>query len=425
MKHYTAIVLGGGPSGISCGDHLNKRGIDYLIIEKKVMLQTWRHERWDSFYLVTPNWMTNFPGLEDHIPYDNGYMSKAEILNLLEAYLLKINPNYIENVLVERVYKEGDLYCLKTSSGEFTCDDLIMATGLFNKPFIPKVKNDFPSDVKQIHSMDYTNVSQLAPGSTLVVGSGRSGIQIALEVKQHWNQQSAQQANPDVNPAANPNVYLAIGSLTPIPTIYKNINGVYWLNQLSGFSRGPKILPYQKGDFEDESIMHKFSQNLAACQKAGVVLTGRLLAVSGNTLSLKGNLKQTLMAADDTLRAVESRIDGLIEQKALSVTDTIIPMDFERVDLEKLQDVTELDIKKDAIGNVIWCTGFRCDYQWLELDIFNQEGEIHLIDGVRTQEKVSFCGMSLKSTDGKKSSFGVGLFAIYESAERAVASLFD
>lgn len=408
MKQYTTIVLGGGPSGICCADHLKKRGVDYLIIERKVMLQSWRHERWDSFYLVTPNWMTHFPGLEDHIPYDNGYMSKEEILTLLEAYLIKVDPNFIENTQISRVYKEKNQYCLETSQGLFRCKNLIVATGLFNEPYYPKLREGFPGTVNQLHSMDYTNVAALEQGGTLIVGSGRSGIQIALEVKQQT-----------VHP-----VYLAVGSLTPIPSIYKNINGVYWLNQLSGYHRGPTILPYETNDFEDETIMHKFAQNLASCQKAGVIMTGRLLDVKGSKLTFADNLKQTLLDAEGVMKRVERRIDSFIEEKDLLVSDTLISMNFERVDFTKLSTVTGLDVVTDNIRNVIWCTGFRPDYKWLELDVFNDAGEIDLIDGIKTREQVAFCGMSLESTAGEKSAFGVGLFAINESAERAVVALF-
>jgi putative flavoprotein involved in K+ transport len=407
MKHYTTIVLGGGPSGISCADHLKKRGMDYLIIERKVMLQSWRHERWDSFYLVTPNWMTHFPGLEDDIPYDNHYMSKNEILDVLEAYLKKVNPNYIENTQVSRVYKENDYYYLETNRGQYQCQNLIIATGLFNEPYYPTLKVHFPSSVKQMHSMDYTNVTELLEGGTLVIGSGRSGIQIALEVKEQTNS----------------SVYLAVGSLTPIPSIYKNINGVYWLNQLSGYNQGPTILPYESNDFEDEKIMKKFAQNLANCQKAGVTLTGRLLDVQENKVIFADNLKQTILDAEAVMKRVERRIDGFIEEKALTVSDTLISMNFERVDIMKLNIVTEVDVEQDHITNVIWCTGFKPDYKWLALDIFKDNGAIDLIDGVKTREQVSFCGLSLESDAGEKSAFGVGLYAVYESAGRAVAAL--
>ncbi len=75
------------------------------------------------------------------------------------------------------------------------------------------------------------------------------------------------------------------------------------------------------------------------------------------------------------------------------------------------------------IQNIIWCTGYKPDYSWIMLDIFNALGEPELIDGYATKEDVFFCGLRLLSESKEKSTFGVGLYAFAESAKRAVEAL--
>ena len=220
MKRHRVIVIGGGPSGITCGYYLSKRGIDYIILEKHEMLHTWKNERWDSFYLVTPNWMTYLPGFENEIPYNNEYMSKAEILNILERYLDYVAPKYAENTDIKSIERVSDLYHVHTNHGVYACEHIIVASGMYSEPFIPKVAEKVPPGIFQLHSSDYKSPNQLKPGNTLVVGSGWSGVQIALEIKQTLGTE----------------VYLSIGSLSPLPAVYKNVHGVYWLNRLSGYA---------------------------------------------------------------------------------------------------------------------------------------------------------------------------------------------
>lgn len=409
MKHYTAVVLGGGPSGICCADHLKRRGIDYVLLEKRSLLHTWRYERWDSFYLVTPNWMTNIPYVDHLIPYDNHFMSKNEILNVLEQFLRAVDPNYIDNIGVKRVFKGNGRYILDTDKGEFSCSNLIIATGLFNEPFIPAVSQCIPKGIMQLHSKDYLNSKQLSEGGTLVVGSGRSGIQIALDIKQ-------QTASP---------VYLSIGQLTGIPSIYKNVNGVYWLNQLSGYKRGKPILPYTAEDLADLNILQKFEQNLSTCQKLGVQFLGRLLGSDSQKLSFSNDLLTHLNVYEETLRKIEIQIDGLINQEKLELGDNILSLDFEKPDSSKILPIQSLFFESDAISNIIWATGFKADYGWLDVPIRDSDGKLNLEGSRILGECISFCGLSLETTKGEESAFGVGLYALNESAEMAVSTLFE
>lgn len=406
-KIYPVIVIGGGPSGLAASFHLKKASISHLIIEKKEMLQTWKHERWDSFYLVTPNWMTNLPGVDHDLPYDNEYMSRDEIFVWLKKYMDYVDPEYVENTRIERLFKDKGHYKLNTNNGTFTAEKIIIATGMFNQPFIPPVAQSLASTVKQIHSIDYFNPNQLEDGGTIVVGSGRSGVQIALEIKTETEN----------------DVYLSVGSMTPLPTIYKDVNGVYWLNRLSGYSKGKPILQYKFDDLSNNNIKNKISQNMFTCVETGVQLTGRFILGKDNLIEFSDNLCDVLESGGAYLKKVEKQIDDEIRSSGLELPDLQVDFDLKAIDCHALDPIMFLDTEVNNIKNIIWCTGFKPDYSWVDLDIFTENGEPKLVDGYATNEEVYFCGMGLQPDKETKSSFGVGLFAFSESAERAVEAL--
>lgn len=404
MKRHHVIVIGGGPSGITCGHYLNKRGLDYIILEKHEMLHTWKNERWDSFYLVTPNWMTYLPGFENEIPYNNEYMSKAEILNILERYLDFVAPNYAENTDIKLVERLGDLYHVHTNHGVYVCEHIIVASGMYSEPFIPKVSEKIPAGIAQIHSSDYKSPHQLKPGNTLVVGSGWSGVQIALEIKQTLETE----------------VYLSIGSLSPLPAVYKNVHGVYWLNRLSGYTDIKQILHYKKDDFANPNILNKMSQNLVNCQKNEVKLIGRLVDVESCQLVFTENVRSAFIEANQYLESAKERIDALIQRESIHVSGTEFDLRLDLIDLEKLPGIPRLDLVSNKITNIIWSTGFKRNYSYIKRPIFDDSGLPILKDGVSTAENITFCGLELEVDRNIKSAFGVGLYAINESSKRAV-----
>ncbi len=113
----------------------------------------------------------------------------------------------------------------------------------------------------------------------------------------------------------------------------------------------------------------------------------------------------------------------MVKESLLS--DKTVQLDSQELNPHSLEKITVLDIQANDIKNIIWCTGFRPDYTWLTLDIFKEDGSVNLLDGVRTKGRVYFCGMGLQPDPDTKSSFGVGLFALVESAKRAVTVMHD
>lgn len=410
MQFYDVVIIGGGPSGITCSYYLKQKGISHIILEKGEMLHTWKEERWDSFYLVTPNWMTNVPGLEDLIPYNNEYMSKQEILDVFEQYLRRVAPTFKEHVEIASVDRtETGRYSVKTNQGVYETEHVIVATGMYSNPYIPKEGKAFGKEVKQLHSSEYKNPSQLNPGNVLVVGSGWSGIQIALEIRQKTSKE----------------VYLSIGSMQPLPTVYRNINGVYWLNRLSGYTKGKPVLGYQVHDFENHNIMQKLNQNLGQCQREGVHIVGRFKGVTNREIEFYKSLVNALNDSDVYMEAVKKYIEEHIETKNIEVSEGTLDRNLNVVDRSLLNEIEKLNIETSNIGNVIWSTGFRRNYNYINLPIFDDKGLPILLDGVKATENIYFCSLGLEVDKKLKSAFGVGLYAIDESAERTVQAVLS
>lgn len=409
MQNYKVIIIGGGPSGITCSYYLKKYGLSHLMLEKREVLHTWEHERWDSFYLVTPNWMTNLPGMENELPYDNEYMSKKEILSLLKRYLNRVSPNVQAHTNISEIRYQDGFYEVTTDRGVFYAEHIIVATGMYSRPYVPSLHEDLPKNIYQVHSSLYKNPLQLEKGNTLVVGSGWSGIQIAMEIKAQTKSE----------------VYLSLGRISALPTLYRNIHGVYWLNRLSGYNHEKPVLSYRKEDFQNQNIVMKMNQNLEACYQMGVHFLGRLMSLDHGVLQFSNSLGASIKKHAEDLNAVKEKIESLIQSENHNMPSGDLDRDLGILNPDDIPSKQGLSIENDQIRNVIWCTGFKRDYSWIKRPIFDESGLPELIDGVKTNENIYFCGLGLEVDRRLKSAYGVGLYAIDESAKRAVMAVLE
>ncbi|OKL37937.1 flavin-containing monooxygenase [Domibacillus mangrovi] len=178
---YQTIIIGAGQAGLAMGYYLKEMNQSFLILDKNQEIgDEWRN-RYDSLVLFTPRMYSSLPGLS--LTGDpQGFPMKDEIANYLEYYSnhFELPVQLRTEVLVVR--KEMDHFFIKTEDREYKAENIVVASGPFQKPNIPLFAKSLSSDVLQIHSSQYKNPQQLRSGNVLVVGGGNSGAQIAVEL---------------------------------------------------------------------------------------------------------------------------------------------------------------------------------------------------------------------------------------------------
>ena len=196
---------------------LMERGFDHIIFEKNRIAESWRSKRWDSFCLVTPNWQCQLPGFPYNGSDPQGFMQKNDIVQYIEEYAKSFSPPIKEGVGVTRVrksdFQEG--FELTTSIGDFTADLVVVATGGYHHPNIPKIAERLPESIVQLHSSEYRNPQSLPDKGVLVIGTGQSGCQIAEDLH-----------------LAGKQVHLCVGSAPRSPRTYRGKDVVDWLDQM-------------------------------------------------------------------------------------------------------------------------------------------------------------------------------------------------
>jgi putative flavoprotein involved in K+ transport len=177
----STVVIGGGQAGLSVGYHLKQQGVPFVILDASDRVgDAWRN-RWDSLRLFTPAWADGlegmpFPAKWRHTP------TKDEMADYLESYAVEFDlPTYLRT-RVTRVSREGELFRVDTNNGSTTADNVVVAMASWQVPAVPDYAADVGDEIVALHSADYRNPSQLQPGPVLLVGSGNSGAEIALEL---------------------------------------------------------------------------------------------------------------------------------------------------------------------------------------------------------------------------------------------------
>ena len=180
-EQFETMIIGGGQAGLSVGYHLKKEGRSFVILDAGERLgDSWR-KRWDSLRLYSPAFRDGLPGM----PFPaskSAYPTKDEMGDYLEAYAKRFQLPIRGTTVVDALTAENGGYSAATTDGRrFVADNVVVATGVFRKPYTPEFANELDPAITQLHSNDYRNLSQLQDGPVLVVGASHSGSDIAFE----------------------------------------------------------------------------------------------------------------------------------------------------------------------------------------------------------------------------------------------------
>jgi putative flavoprotein involved in K+ transport len=181
MSTYDVVIIGSGQAGISMGYYLKKEGVSFILIDECERVgDAWR-KRYDSLVLFTPRKYSSLPEMEMSGPL-NVYPTKNEMGHYLESYVRHFDLPIEHNTKVENLSEKAGVFHILTNRGRLTAKKVVVATGAFQKPYIPPVIKTNEYSPFHIHSSAYRSPKEIQGNTVLVVGGGNSGAQIAVEL---------------------------------------------------------------------------------------------------------------------------------------------------------------------------------------------------------------------------------------------------
>jgi putative flavoprotein involved in K+ transport len=323
-QQYDVVVVGAGQAGLAMGHVLAQRDRRFLILDAADSIGSAWRDRWDSLRLFTPRRYSGLPGLP--FPGDpEGYPDRDEVISYLEQYAQTFALPVKLDSPVRRVTPADSGYALDVDGRTITTDQVVVATGPFQAPYVPDVAERLDPGVFQTHSTGYRRPTDVPPGKVLVVGGGNTGFQIAKEL------------------AATHDVHLSVGSRqTPLPQRLLGRDLFWWLTKL------------------------------------------RLLSITVDSkLGRRMRNRETLIGSSP--RELRRRYGVELRPRVVDATGRIV----------RFAAGSELDV--DA---VIWATGYRSDYSWIDLPVFGPDRRLRHNRGLTTAPGLYFLGLTWQYTRG-------------------------
>jgi putative flavoprotein involved in K+ transport len=323
-ERVEVAVVGGGQAGLAMGYYLARQGRRFVILERGDSIATAWRERWDSLKLFTPRAYSSLPGLPFPGEPDD-YPTRGDVIAYLERYAEEFDLPIELNSDVRRLSRADGRYVLEIDGRTITADAVVVATGPFQAPYVPKLAEELDPDVWQAHSTGYRRPSDVPDGTVLVVGGGNTGFQITKEL------------------SATHNVLLSVGSRQkPLPQRVAGRDLFWWLTKTGLINKTVESRLGQRLEDRDTLIG---SSPRELKRRYGVELKPRAIRGSGLTVTF--------------------------------------------------EDGSEVEV--DA---VIWATGYRPDYAWIDLPIFERDGRPRHRRGVTDVPGLYFLGLTWQHTRG-------------------------
>lgn len=391
--HVETLIVGAGQAGLTLSHHLTALGREHLLLERARVAERWRSERWDSFKLLTPNWHAGLPGMSYRGDDPDGFMGKSQVVALFERYARAVAAPVRTGVTVLEVRPEGAAWTVVTDTGPFAATNVVIATGHHDRPQVPaRCARALSGDVVQVHTSRYRNPAQLPAGGVLVVGAGPSGQQIAEELALDGR-----------------HVVLAAGRHRTLPRRYRGRDSHWWMQRMGAFERTVDSLPNPNavrgapafvlaGGCDDMDLRRLVAH--------GVVPTGRLAGVSGSTAWFADDLATTAAFADDNTRAFRAGVDAFIARTGMVAAPREDPPP--PLGAWASAPARELHLRRAGIRTVIWATGFRRDFSWIDAPVLDATGEPVQRRGVTAAAGLYFLGLRWMHRRASDTIHGVG-----------------
>jgi len=399
-ERVETVVVGAGQAGLASSYFLTARGREHVVLERGRVVETWRSERWDGFCLNTPNWTLLLPGYEYEDDEPDAFAPLAGVVSYVEGYARSFAAPVREGVTVTRLSPAAGGYLLETTDDALAATNVILATGAFQRP-TPAAPGAESAAVVQLHTSAYRRPDQLPEGGVLVVGAGQSGCQIADELIR-----------------AGRRVHLSVGRCPWLPRRYRGRDIVRWLFDLGILDDTVDSLPAPQARMACNPPVsgndggHDCHPRWLA--ERGARLLGRIASVDGSRVVLQPGLGESLSFGDAFVEELTGKIDAHAALAGLDLPGA----ERTRVPAGVVVELPELDLADEAITSILWASGFRPDYSWVDVPLGDADGWPVQEGGVTSHPGLYIVGLNWLHTRKSALFCGVG-----EDAERVVEHL--
>ncbi|VVD81519.1 FAD-dependent oxidoreductase [Pandoraea capi] len=385
------LVVGAGQAGVAMSEHLSKLGVPHLVLERARIAERWRTGRWDSLVANGPAWHDRFPGMTFADVDPDGFASKEQVADYFVDYARKIEAPIRTGVEVTKVVRNVGRpgFTVETSDGRYEALRVVVATGPFQRPVIPGIA---PRDERltQLHSADYRNPEQLPPGNVLVVGAGSSGVQIADELQRSGRQ-----------------VYLSVGPHDRPPRGYRGRDFCWWLGVLGEWDAEVMRPGKAHVTIAVSGARGGHTVDFRRLAHQGVTLTGLTQSFDGGVVRFAPDLAENIARGDENYLSMLDAADAYAARNGLELPAEpearVIPADPECL----THPLGELDLVNAGVTTILWATGYVHDFQWLQVDAFDDSGKPKHQRGVSKEPGVYFLGLPWLSRRGSSFIWGV------------------
>lgn len=397
------VVIGAGQAGLAMSSQLAAQHRDHVVLERREVAYSWKHERWDSLRLLTPNWMTRLPGLDYDGPAPDEFDTAQDVATQLVRYSRLIDAPIREHTDVLAVRSLPGGFAVSTTRGTLHCRAVVVASGACVSPSTPPFADRVPARIEQINPLQYRNPSQLRPGRTIVVGASASGTQLADEIARSGRE-----------------VVLCAGEHVRMLRRYRGMD-IFWWMEMTG------MLDDGADDFADHRLPPSMqlvgtpehrTLDLNALQDLGVTVTGRMVGVAGERALIDNTLAQHCREADAAMSGVLAQIDDFAKQSGLdrevgsaeTVQPTRVPNAVDSIDLA-------------SVDTIIWATGFAPHFPFLDPAWLDERGAIRHRNGIARQPGLYVLGLPF--TRRRTSNFISGVGGDAEALVRELSCFLD
>lgn len=394
---HDAIIIGAGQGGLAVSFFLARAGIEHVVLERSSIASSWREHRWDSFCTVTPNWSITLPGAEYAGNDPGGFLSRDALVRHFEAWARSFDAPVRRGIEARAVRPTSGGFEVATSEEPFRARNVVVATSTYQNPHVPAVSECLPRRLVQLTPHDYKHPGMLPPGAVMVVGSGQTGCQLAEELHE-----------------AGRKVFLCVGRAGRLPRRYRGRDCIEWQRDMGYLDRTPDMLESPAARFRGDPHLTGrdggCTISLHDFHRRGIRLLGRLVDCTGERARLDGELHAEMRFADEFCARIVERFERHIAERGIDApppsAEELAGGPPEGGRLPPI--VRELDLADAGITAVLWATGYRYDFSWIDAPVLDRSGYPVAPGGVTACPGLCFVGLNWMTRRKSGILYGVG-----------------